>query len=389
MAPYPVRRIGGVGNGAPRMGSFGKDRGSVGEVAWVADGAAGLPMGGTAAALGALAPCAPAARAESPRVRKLVRWALVASALLCGADFLYKTIGDISAIERERCILYRSLPPTAFLAFEYLFETIVLVLLGCFGAVLAGRLLLRWPRCFPSNPLSAWVVGSLLPLCACSTVPLLFQMRARSRFAAAISFVLAAPILSPYILVLSFTVLGFRYGVLRILSSFVLVLFTAGVLGIVRSRGPRLEGTFARPGCHRSCAGGDPDIYLETWRIFRRLLPCLVVAGILGLLLEQADLRSFLRGGAWGDGFLALSAWALVGVPLYFCNGAEVLFLRPLMNHGLPLGTGIAFSLTATSVCATSTAMILRALGTRMTALLLACVTAVSLGLGMLINAVL
>lgn len=40
-------------------------------------------------------------------------------------------------------------------------------------------------------------------------------MKGRTRFTTTMSFVLVTPLLSPYILVLSFSVLGFHYGMLN------------------------------------------------------------------------------------------------------------------------------------------------------------------------------
>ncbi len=73
--------------------------------------------------------------------------------------------------------------------------------------------------------------------------------------------------------------------------------------------------------------------------------------------------------------------------PFYFCNGAEVLFLRPLVNHGFPLGTAVAFSLTSPAICTTSIAMLFKIIGKRLTVALVACVALISLALALLINA--
>lgn len=78
--------------------------------------------------------------------------------------------------------------------------------------------------------------------------------------------------------------------------------------------------------------------------------------------------------------------WVLVGVPLYFCNGAEVLFVRPLVVHGFPLGTGVAFSMTSTAICATSIAMLLKVIGRWLTTVMVGCVVAGSLALGLVLN---
>jgi uncharacterized membrane protein YraQ (UPF0718 family) len=310
-------------------------------------------------------------------------------ALLWVVDFIYRTLSDISYMNREQCILYKMLPRPAFLVYEYLFETLVIVFVGVFIAVLLGRGFARFQKFFPRNPLSAFVYASVIPVCACAVIPLLSSMKGKLKFSTTMSFVLAAPLLSPYIIVLSFSVLGLRYGVLRILSSFALVMVSVLVLTALHRKSSTVDAGLLGRGCDRDAAGCGPtgeDVYLQTFGVFRRLLPYLLVAGAIGLFLEYLGPRNVLLHGGAGEGPAGILMWILVGTPLYFCNGAEVLFLRPLMSHGFPMGTGIAFSLTSTAICTTSIAMLLRTIGTRETLTLIVSVILTSLGLALVLN---
>ncbi len=317
--------------------------------------------------------------------RNLIRFSLIASVLLWAADVVYKVAGDISYINRQKCILFRILPRPGFLIYEYIFETLIIVFVGTFIAVVLARQFSRLKRFLPNNPATAFLYGSLIPVCSCAAIPLLSSMRGKMKFSTTMSFVLAAPLLSPYIIVLSFSVLGFRYGVLRILSSFVLVMLTAIVLGAFRRKDGPVDMA-AMAGCSRSCGPQETDIYFQTLAIFKGLLPFLLLAGALGIALEYFGTRDLLLRDMFGGGVGSILAWILVGVPLYFCHGAEVLFLRPLMNHGFPMGTGIAFSLTSTAICTTSIAMLMRMIGARLTIILISCVVAISLGLALIMN---
>ncbi len=318
--------------------------------------------------------------------QRIIRTALMFSALIWTSDIFYKIINDVSYVNRERCILFRTLPKAGFLIFEYFFETVIIVFVGIYIAVLLSRWFQRFQRFFPNNPATAFLYGALIPVCACGVIPLLSSMKGRMKFTTTMSFVLAAPILSPYILVLSFSVLGFTYGVLRIASSFILVMVTAFILGFLQGKtaSPELAGIGAD--CPKTFNGQDGDIYLETFEMFKRLLPFLLVGGALGVLLELLDPRFFLLNRQTGKGVLGVLIWVVIGVPLYLCNGVEVLFLRPLVNHGFPLGTAVAFSLTSTAICTTSIAMLLNTIGKRLTVVLVACVVLISLTLAFLVN---
>jgi uncharacterized membrane protein YraQ (UPF0718 family) len=139
-------------------------------------------------------------------------------------------------------------------------------------------------------------------------------------------------------------------------------------------------------GCSKSCGPRETDIYFQTFAVFKGLLPFLLVAGALGVALEYYGTRDLILHGLFGDGPVGIAGWILVGVPFYFCHGAEVLFLRPLMNHGFPVGTGIAFSLTSTAICTTSIAMLFRLLGARLTLVLIGCVVSIAFGLALIMN---
>lgn len=352
------------------------------------------------------------------RTRLVIKSALVASAVFWGADTVYKLAKDITYVNREQCVLFRALPKPAFVLFENFFETLVIVFVGTFIAVWLARQFLRFRWLFPTNPVTAFLYGALLPICSCGVIPLVATMKGRLRLPTVIAFIIAAPVLSPYIIALSFSVLGPTYGVLRILSAFVLAMACACVLGLVQRRWATgrdeiagvPEGAYvlprsgfmgaasggwaasrvaalAGPGCPGTCPGGpDGDIYLEAFSVFRRLLPYLVVAGLFGVGLEYLGPRRFLMRGGFGSGLAEVAIWTLVGVPLYFCSGADVFFLRPLVSHGFPVGTAVAFSLTSTAVCATSLAMLFRLLGGRLTAALAVSVPVVAISLALLLN---
>jgi uncharacterized membrane protein YraQ (UPF0718 family) len=77
----------------------------------------------------------------------------------------------------------------------------------------------------------------------------------------------------------------------------------------------------------------------------------------------------------------------LIGIPVYFCNGADIILLQPFVNYmEMPLGTAMAFTLTSTSVCITSLIMIIKFIGKRLTSILLAYVFFMTLIMGYVIN---
>lgn len=320
--------------------------------------------------------------------RVLIKAGLIISGSIWVTDIIYRIAADISYVNREQCVLFRALPKPGFIIYEYFFETLIMVFVGTFIAVLVGRQFLKLRRFIPKNPITAFAYASVIPVCSCVAIPLLSSLKGRLRFSTTMSFVLAAPLLSPYIIVLSFSVLGLWYGLLRIASSFILVMACAAVLGVLGRKRPDAGLCPVAGGCAKGCAGSGGDIYLEAFALFKGLLPYLLLAGGIGVVLEYAGPRQFLLWRSFGLGPAGVLIWILVGIPLYFCNGAEVLFLRPLLSHGFPVGTAIAFSLTSTVICTTSIGMLFKVIGTRLTLALIASVISISLVLAVALNSI-
>lgn len=318
-----------------------------------------------------------------PQKRRLIQGALILSAVFGLGDLIYKLVKDISFINREQCVLFRALPRLGFIVFEYLFETVIVVLLGIFVAQLAARLFARHTHFYPRNPLTAFACAACIPTCACAAIPLVAAMQGKLHIRTTLAFVLAAPLLSPQIIAMSFTVLGPVYGLLRIASSFALVLMTVGILGLFHPAGQRLPDMVSTPACTRDCQ----DLFLATYETFVKVLPFLVGAALLGIAFEYFDLREQLLWFAERSDHGSVLMMILLAVPLYFCNGAEVFFLRPLVAHGFPIGTAIGVSLAATAVCITSLAMLMKFLGRKMALLLMCCVILGAFGIAVVLNA--
>ena len=305
--------------------------------------------------------------------RSSARVVVVAAVLFVSADLIYKTLNNITYLTREKCILYRMLPRPAFLFFEYFVELWALVLVGLLLARLLERWFSRYRGLFPRNPVMAFLYASAVPVCACAVIPLTRSLRGKLRLRTLLTFVVAAPLLSPYTIVLSFAILGTTYGLLRIAASFLLAVSAGYVLEFFQREGEEADVGDAAWCDPKDCPASESGACRDAFGLFCRVLPYLIVASAGGMAFELfAPARSLMGFKATTSPLRTLLV-LLAGVPLYFCNGAEVLFLRPLIHRGgFSMGSSIAFSLTSTSICITSFVMLLRFLGKRLTLILLA-----------------
>jgi len=331
-----------------------------------------------------------AAGIESPAPfrRMVIKTGIYFSIFLLLVDFIYKTLYGISYQNRELCVLYNFLPTIVFWIYEYFIELFLVVIAGVFVAVILERQFAKHKRFFPKNQLSAFIYASVIPVCSCSAIPMIETMKDKLKFRAIITFVVAAPLLNPYIISLSFSVLGIKYSILRIAGSFILAIVTGLVVEYFYIRSKKHDlGRYKSCSPSNGCGLIKRDIYEDTFTIVKKIFPYLLIAGALGLAFEIFNPAKLMQHYYLGDSWLGTILVVFLGVPVYFCNGADVVFLQPLMKYaGLSMGSSIAFSLTSTSVCISSLVMLIKFIGRRLTFILLGTVIILTVLIGLLIS---
>jgi len=323
-----------------------------------------------------------------PLKRILLKAGIYFAISLLLADFIYKSWNGISYQNREICIVYNLLPAALFLFYEYFVELFLVVIAGVFVAVILERQFAKHKRFFPRNQFSAFIYASVIPVCSCSAIPMIETMRNKLKFRTIITFVVAAPLLNPYIVSLSFSVLGFKYGMLRIAGSFILAIVTGLVVEYfyTKTKKPAL-GKYNSCSPSNGCGFVKRDIYEDTFSIVKKIFPYLLIAGALGLAFEVFNPAKVMQHYYLGDSWLGTILVVFLGVPVYFCNGADVVFLQPLIKYaGLSMGSALAFSLTSTSVCISSLIMLIKFIGRKLTFILLGTVVFLTVVFGLVVG---
>ncbi|MEZ5359995.1 MAG: permease [Candidatus Zixiibacteriota bacterium] len=309
------------------------------------------------------------------------------SFLLLLIDTGYKSIVGITYLTREKCLLFQTLPKWAFSLYENFVELFALVIVGIFIAAAIEKHFARIQRAIPKTPLMAFVYASVIPVCSCSAVPMVRAVNQRIPMRTVITFLVAAPLLNPYIVIISLTVLGPAYAILRVVCSLILAVATGYIVEWFCLRGVKESGKVTSLCVGGRCTSVSGDIFSATWRQLKKLFPYLLIAGGLGVAVELLAPGQLLRSLDLGNSTLGTLSVVAIGVPVYFCNGADVLFLEPLMRYSnLPIGTAMAFSLTSTSVCITSLTLLIRFIGKRLTIVLLTSIVSLTIAMSFLIS---
>jgi uncharacterized protein len=322
--------------------------------------------------------------------KRIAQIIVIVSATILLADFIYKTYKDISQINKQKCILYLTMPKSGFMFYEYFLELFFVIVLGIFAAVLLERWFSKYQKFYPRNPITAFLYGSVIPVCSCSVIPIVKSMKEKINMKTLVTFIIAAPLLNPYIIVLSYSVLGWQYGTLRIISSFVLSISAGYIVEWFYKRGNseiNLKNIPVAKENKASCFVLQPNIFVQTYDIVLSIVPFILIAGVLGVVTELFVPVNFLKTYSHDNQFLSLILIVVIGIPLYYCNGADVVFLKPIITHsGLQLGSAMAFSLTSTAICITAIVMMSKFIGTKLTAILTISIAIMSMLIGYGIN---
>lgn len=281
---------------------------------------------------------------------------------------IYMNLMGLTPLDHSGCVIFKSVPKWFFQFYESFIELFVVVILGVFAGVLMEKYFNKIKRFYPKNQLLAFIYGAILPICSCGVLPLIDSMKKRVSLKTIITFIIAAPLLNPYIILVSFTVLGWKYAVLRIVFSAFLAILAGWLLELVSKRFKSFSW-----GEYEACVSDcdfipSRDPFVKTAMMTKKLVPYILIAGTLSFIFAIVNPRQYLEALNF-----SLEPWATVimtaiGIPLYVCNGTDIIFLKPLLQYtDLSMGSAIAFSLAASAVCVSSIAMLVKFIGKNLT----------------------
>ncbi len=301
-----------------------------------------------------------------------------------------------------------------FLAAWYYAATVLPVfVLGC---LFSGVLIAKSQRIRIRGVLPAFGLAALLPVCSCGVIPIAKTMIERGGTGArdGLVFIATAPLLSPIIISLAFTLLGGSYLVLRIVSSLVLALAVAllvrpflssparapGAASTPLAAGATTPGTAGAPAPGATtpsavptpsltCAstpGAGGSVLLAAWRMLTGLIRYVLFGVVLGSLFTAALPADYV-GAILQSGVASMAVVVVVGVPINMCAGEEILLSAPLSGMGLTMGHALAFALASTGICMSSIPLLLNVLGRRATLVMVAIYLVVPFLIGLIVNA--
>ena len=214
----------------------------------------------------------------------------------------------------------------------------------------------------------AIATGALMPGCSRTMMPLAIGLRKMpgQRLGNLTALIFVAPLLSPITITLTWSVLGWRMTLARVIAS----LAGAALLGTLINRyehwfepHPRLMpimGAAVDDCSTSSCASIDTEpapapirrLAENTLRITRRILPYFIagiaLAALLSTLIPEDAIPKLVGGSAGPFAYLIA---AVAGAPLYVCQGEEVPLTYAVLATGLASGPALTFLLGSVGMC--------------------------------------
>ncbi len=203
---------------------------------------------------------------------------------------------------------------------------------------------------------AAALFGALTPFCSCSSVPVFLGfVQARFPIGVAFAFLITSPIVNEIAVALLGATFGWKFAFTYAGVGIALGVFGGLALTLLRAErwltpgamdpvpvddDPPLHGGRAR--LHDAAA--------TSVRILRNIAPWLLAslalgAGMHGFVPDDFFQKLFAGTGAW-----TVPLASLAGLPLYVSANATVPLLDAFVAKGVPLGTALAFLLSAVGV---------------------------------------
>jgi len=219
--------------------------------------------------------------------------------------------------------------------------------------------------------INASLLGAILPGCSCTTMPMAEGLKSNGgKIGTLTAFVIISPLLSPITLFLTFGMLGWRFTAARMVFPFIFSILVGLFLNKLEEDGLFLKNekiSLNNPKPTSCAVPEKKDFWLNFLDITKDLskffLLGMFIAAVASVLVPENSIGKYIAK----DGILAYLSAALIGIPLYVCEGEEVPLTYALLKMGLGEGPAFTFLLGSVGTCVPTIFMAQKIIGKKAT----------------------
>jgi len=245
------------------------------------------------------------------------------------------------------------------------------------------------------------VFGSVTPFCSCSSIPLFMGfISARIPLGVTIAFLLTSPLINEVVVVMLGSLLGLKFTLIYIAIGLSLGISAGFLIDTIKGErwlAPFLAAQYKRDDAipeiehvHKSMTLVERHQFAkkEMLTIFTRIWKWVVVGVAIGAAIHGAI------PDAWFSEYLGAGQWwsvpvaTLLAIPMYVNATAIVPIIESLLLKGVPLGTTLAFCMSAVAVSLPEFMMLKQVMKTQLLILIAGYLLVALSLLGWLFNAV-
>ncbi len=249
--------------------------------------------------------------------------------------------------------------------------------------------------------MNASILGAVLPGCACATMPMAEGLKRQgTNLGTVTAFIMMSPLLSPITIAMTYGMLGWKITVARLVFPFIGIIALGVILNYLeKSRvsgfgisdpNPKFIQILSvkeNPISSNSCyIEKNQSFWWNLVSIIRGLskyfLIGMLVASVLTTIIPEDSISKYIIF----SGFAAYLVAAIVGIPIYVCEGEEVPITFALLKAGLGVGPAFTFLLGSVGTCIPTIIMAQKIIGKKATLLYVVSWFVFAIGSGWLLN---
>ncbi len=238
-----------------------------------------------------------------------------------------------------------------------------------------------------SSVFKATLFGIPIPICSCAVIPVATSLKhSGASKGATVSFLITTPQVGADSFMITFSLLGWVFGVFRIIASFI-----TGILAglMVNVFGGKDQGTLLPMAANRT----DETLkdrarhivgYVEyelLGSIANSLMVGFLIAGLITVMVPDGFFEMYM-----GSDFVSMLIMLVIGIPMYVCASASTPIAASLIMKGMSPGAALVFLLTGPATNAIGISAIMKVVGRRSTLIFLAVIAVSSLVFGYILN---